>query len=129
MEMPREHGVETYESEAALRALKGISQVAVSPTASTGFRRLPWVAGAAHSNGNSNGKQEPREQGRAAGFMASSSRLQYDVVPLFWHLPGSGSTATVQQRYQRCDSPILLGLHWAFACDAFKNPLKTHETL
>jgi len=37
MEMPREHGRETYESEAALRALRGISQVAVSPTASTGF--------------------------------------------------------------------------------------------
>lgn len=36
MEMPREHGRETYESEAALRALRGISQVAVSPTASTG---------------------------------------------------------------------------------------------
>lgn len=40
--MPREHGRETYESEAALRALRGISQVAVSPTASTGFR--PSVA-------------------------------------------------------------------------------------
>jgi len=38
MEMPREHGRETYESEATLRALRGISQVAVSPTASTGFR-------------------------------------------------------------------------------------------
>lgn len=36
--MPRERGRETYESEAALRALRGISQVAVSPTASTGFR-------------------------------------------------------------------------------------------
>lgn len=42
MEMPREHGRETYESEAALRALRGISQVAVSPIASAGFR--PSVA-------------------------------------------------------------------------------------
>lgn len=38
MKMPREHEArETYESEAALRALRGISQVAVSPTASTSF--------------------------------------------------------------------------------------------
>lgn len=43
MKMPREHGRETYESEEALRALRGISQVAVSPTASTGFR-LPVAA-------------------------------------------------------------------------------------
>lgn len=36
--MPPEHEArETYESEAALRALRGISQVAVSPTASTSF--------------------------------------------------------------------------------------------
>lgn len=35
--MPRERGRETYESEAALRALRGISQVAVPPIASTGF--------------------------------------------------------------------------------------------
>lgn len=55
MEMPREHGRETYESEAALRALRGISQVAMSPTASTGFH--PSVAG------NCNGKQDHVEGG------------------------------------------------------------------
>lgn len=50
MEMPREHGGETYESEAALRALRGISQVAMSPIASTGFRSGCSAAATASKN-------------------------------------------------------------------------------
>lgn len=63
------HGRETYESEAALRALRGISQVAVSPTASTGFR--PPVA-----------EQRQRQARTTSGSVEFTVLASFAAMPL-----------------------------------------------